>query len=89
MGASAWPGHRFWFGPGNLFALCVDPQMQSTPLLPTEVLFAPAALCSSQNFGLLRSLGTGLGDRFTEAGWSSSAVRGNKKGHLLAFREAL
>jgi hypothetical protein len=55
----------------------------------TEVLRIAQTACSSQMLASPRNLGTGLGDRFSERDRPPSAMKGNKKGHLLAFCEAL
>lgn len=88
-------------GPKRILSSKEGPRRSQTPcssqdcraseyLLPVEeVLCVPRALCSSQDFGSLERLGTGLGDRFSDADWTLRAAWGNKKGHLLAFCEAL
>ena len=55
----------------------------------TEVLCALRSLCSSRTFDVFPWLGTGSGDGFSARVRWPRAIRGNKKGHLLAFPEAL
>jgi hypothetical protein len=58
-------------------------------LLHTEVLCGHGSVCSSQESAVGLMLGTSLGDRLRDAQARCVGGRGNKKGHLLAFLEAL
>jgi hypothetical protein len=76
----------------NARELCTtdDPLMDdSWGTSSPEVLCALRSVCSSQEDARARTLGTGFGDRLRVSRDTAVSLRGNKKGHLLAFSRAL